>query len=216
MLEVIPAINCAFGDTECVRAKFTIAEEFAKWAHLDIADGRFTANKTWNDPDQFSVFKSQFSKIQFEVHLMVEDVEAEAMRWLDAGAKRIVAHCEACDFALAARLAEEAAKRGAEVMLSSSPETPAERYKEYFPILKAFQVLAVHPGLAGQNFLPLTLDKVKFLRGEMPDAKIEVDGGINLETARLSRAAGADIVASASCIFLSGNPGVVYDELRVI
>ncbi len=216
MLTVIPAINCPFGDMECAEAKLKIADGFAKWIHLDVADGRFTFNKTWGDLRQFPMLKAQVPNMQWEIHLMVEDPEAEAMAWLQTGAARIIVHGEVCNPAMAARLAGEAKKRGAEIMLAMNPETPAERFRGYFPAIRAFQVLAVLPGFAGQKFLPLVVEKIKFLRTEMPDVLLEVDGGINPETARFVKAAGADIIVAASAIFESVDPGKAYNEFTEI
>ena len=213
MLTVIPAINCPLGDTDCVSAKLKIADGFAKWIHLDVADGKFTFNKTWGDLRQFPIFKAQFPNMQWEIHLMVEDPEAEVMAWLQTGVARIIVHGEVCDSAMVGRLSGEAKKRGAELMISLNPETPVDRFLGYAPALRAFQVLAVLPGFAGQKFLPLAVQKIEFLRAEMPDAILEVDGGINYETARLVKAAGANIIVAASAIFESADPGKAYNEL---
>jgi ribulose-phosphate 3-epimerase len=77
-------------------------------------------------------------------------------------------------------------------------------------------VLAVHPGLSGQKFLPVVLEKISFLRQELPDAKIEVDGGITSETARVALAAGANLLVSGSDIFGSPDPEGEYEKLRAI
>ena len=216
MLEVIPAINCAFGDAACVEGKIKLVQPFAKWVHIDVADGKFTFNKTWADIQQFSLFKSQFPNLNFEVHLMVEDPEQVLPVWLASGVARVVVHIETFDAASAARIVELAKNANVQMMFSLNPETPIEAMRPYFPICSAFQVLAVHPGLAGQKFLPLILEKVKTIRAELPDSIIEVDGGINLETAKRSREAGASIIASASCIFESVDPAISYNELKGI
>src|SRR3989344_8461050 len=91
MLNVIPSINCHYGDDECVEKKLRACEEFAESVHLDIADGAFTMGKSWNDV----VFWMKLQpKVKFEVHLMVEHPEREAVKWLEAGASRIVFHIE--------------------------------------------------------------------------------------------------------------------------
>ena len=98
-------------------------------------------------------------------------------------------------------------------MLASNPETPAKKLAPYCEHCKLFQVLAVHPGPASQKFLPLTLAKVRFLRRNVPDAIIEVDGGIIPATARRVAAAGADIAVAGSYIFGSNDPAAAYDDL---
>jgi len=81
---------------------------------------------------------------------------------------------------------------------------------------KHFQVLAVNPGPAGQKFQHQALDKIRFLRSHYPESVIEVDGGINEETAHLARKAGADIVTSASYIFSSDDPAAAYQKLLAV
>ena len=216
MLEVIPAINCAFGDTACAEGKVAIVAPFAKWAHIDVADGKFTYNKTWGDPAAIAKLKTEHPNLNFEIHLMIEDPEQVLPAWFASGVTRVIVHIETFDSASAGRMIEAAKTAGAQIMFALNPETPIENMQPYFRICNEFQALAVHPGLAGQKFLPLVLEKVKFLRAQAPNAVIEVDGGVNLETAKLSREAGATIVASASCVFESVDPAVSYDELREI
>jgi len=211
MIDVIPAINCHRGDSECVRKKILIGQEFAEWVHLDVADGIFTPNKTWSDPQAWRSFGV---KLKLEAHLMLDEPEEVFEDWLEAGAKRLIVHMETVNAALAKAMADVAKRHGAEVMISSNPETPSEKYEPFFQVTKLFQVLAVHPGFAGQKFLPPALDKIKFLRARMPDAAIEVDGGVSPETGRRARAAGADILISADHIFGNGDPRRAYEELK--
>lgn len=91
--------------------------------------------------------------------------------------------------------------------------------EDIVPYLKnfvAFQVLAVEPGPAGQKFLPFATEKVRFIREALPDAIIEVDGGMDLETARRVKDAGADTITSSHYIFDSADPKKAYEELSAI
>lgn len=211
-MEVVPAINCM--DRDCVEEKVAAARRFLPrggWVHLDVADARFTYNRTWANPAQWREIGEGLS---VEVHLMVEEPESAAEAWLQAGAKRIIVHIEtAANIRYIAKRCKEA---GAELMLASNPETPSERFRPYLSTVKSFQVLAVHPGLAGQKFLPMALEKARFLKKETPKTKVEVDGGINLETARLAKEAGADSVAAATFIFGSESPAAAYAMLAGI
>lgn len=101
-------------------------------------------------------------------------------------------------------------------MLAVRPETPAEKLMAYFKKVSEFQVLAVYPGPSGQKFQTLVAKKIKFLRHEMPNATIEVDGGINEETAKLAKSFGADIAVSASYIFNSSDPKEAYEKLSLV
>lgn len=86
-------------------------------------------------------------------------------------------------------------------MLGINSETTVERLLPYLPFIKRFLVLAVHPGPAGQQFLPAALSHIRWIRAKSPDAIIEVDGGINLETARQVKDAGANVLIAASFLF---------------
>ncbi len=208
-MEVIPVINCA--EFECVEKRLKSAEAFAKWVHLDVSDARFTFGKSWADA---SIWSEIGKGVNTEVHLMVEEPEKVVTSWLEAGAKRLIVHVETINEKSFGEIEIAVKKYNAELMLAISPETPVEKLKPYLEKVSEFQVLAVHAGPAGQNFLPLVLDKVRFLRKELPDATIEVDGGINLETAKLVKEAGADIVTTATYVFNSDNPAARYEELR--
>ena len=212
---VIPAINCHREDVGCVKATLETSGGFLKkdgWVHLDVADGIFTFNKTWGDRKAWANMRVPFNT---EVHLMVEHPENYVQPWVAAGAKRLIVHAETITPESLKEILKFAGTR-AEVMISSNPETSTEILEPYIDTVSAFQVLAVHPGLAGQKFLSLTLEKIKFLRREMPNAKIEVDGGMNLETGKLAKAAGADILVAASYIFDSDDPKKAYESLRAI
>ncbi len=211
-MQVIPVINCP--DLHCVHEKVARAKTFLRageFLHLDVTDGAFTFHKTWGDPTEWANMRTPFAP---EVHLMVEHPERYIEPWLAAGAKRFIIHIETVEEGLLKEIAAKCARRGAEVMVSSRPETSTKKLEPYLAHFKMFQVLAVHPGPAAQKFLPLTLEKIKFLRRRVPGAIIEVDGGITPATARRAKVAGADIVVSASHIFGSEDPGAAYEELK--
>lgn len=212
-METIPAINCL--DLDCVEQRLEQAAAFLPrggWVHLDVSDGRFTFNKTWSDPLSWPRVAAKYS-FNLEVHLMCETPELVADSWLRAGAQRLIVQAEMLDQASFKKVLEVTERYGVETMVSLSPETPTEEIRPYFEDSMQFQVLAVSPGLAGQKFLPVALEKVKFLRALKPGARIEVDGGINPETAKAAKEAGADAVAAASYIFWGSDPKGAYEEL---
>jgi ribulose-phosphate 3-epimerase len=213
-MQIIPVLNCL--DRVSAEEKIAAAEKFLKkgdFLHIDVADGVFAFHKTWNDAAGWAALKLPFP---LEVHLMVEHPEAWIAPWLAAGAKRFVIHIETVDEDSLRTIAAACKEGGAELVLSSNPETPVVEFTPYLHNTSRFQVLAVNPGLAGQKFLPLTLEKVKWLKAARPDAIIEMDGGITPETARWVKDAGADIAVSASYIFGSDDPGKAYEELKKI
>jgi ribulose-phosphate 3-epimerase len=223
MLEVYPSINCPHKDFECVRQKVRKSESFAQWIHLDIADARLALSKSWDEPERWGELGT---KLNLEVHLMVEEPEREIEKWLKAGAKRIIVHIEAiskrhpcvpsCDASeLLKKLQSACGKHGVSLMLAILPETPIETLREScFKDIREFQVFAQAVlGPPGQKFLPMTVDRIKLLREMTPDATIEIDGGINLETARAVRVAGANIVIAGSYTLGSPDPKKAYEEL---
>jgi ribulose-phosphate 3-epimerase len=150
----------------------------------------------------------------------VEQPEDHADDWFTAGARRLVVHAETVTHASLRRLLDLADQHHGEIMLSSMPDADPEAVERlahgFDERLTALQVLAVLPGAAGQKFLSEDLEKIMVLRQASPSAIIEVDGGMNPETARLVKTAGADTIVSASYIFGSGDPKKAYEELRKI
>ena len=212
-MEVIPSLNCHFKDSACAKEGARVAEGFSEWIHLDVADGRFTFNKTWGSPAEW---KALNSKLKLEVHLMMEEPEKQIMDWIEAGAERIIVHAETLSAETAEKIEALSKEHAVEMMLAFSPETRLETAREYFKRFSEYQILAVYPGLPNQVFLPIVLEKIRFLRESFPKSNIEVDGGINLETARAVKAAGANILISASHIFKAKDPKAAYEELLAV
>ncbi len=208
-MDVIPSLNCA--DIDTARAILGRFRELGRrgssvWIHLDIADARFTFNRTWGDPLSWPIFGKGFL---LEVHLMVESPEQLVEPWLQAGAKRVIVHIEALEenrfrprseesFPLLYAMRDICAAHEAELILGINADTDITRCTPYLGFIKHFLVLAVQPGLPGQRFLPAARTHVQWLRKEMPHAIIEVDGGVTPEVVAFVREAGADRVVSAS------------------
>jgi ribulose-phosphate 3-epimerase len=198
---VVPVINES--DFKEVLKKIKIAEKFSPWIHFDVADGKFTAHKTWNN---FKDLKNL--KANVEIHLMAESPETIIKDWIEAGVKRIIFHLESMPANLK--------MRNIEMGLAVNPETPAKDLTPNLDKIKFVQILAVAPGVGGQKFQPMVLEKIKFLKKNYPDVMIEVDGGINLENVKSIKEAGADIIAVGSSIFKSPNPQKVFEEFSKI
>ena len=196
---ILPVINCA--DFTCVKAKVEAAKKFlpeGSFLHCDVADGTYTFNKTWANPTEWANLRAPY---QLEVHLMVEHPERVVQAWIAAGVRRFIIHFETITDESLVQIFDLCDPRGVGVALASNPETTVDKIAPYLKHFPMFQVLSVHPGLSGQPFLPLTLEKIKWLRHEYPNAIIEVDGGINAQTARDAKAAGADMIVSSNYIF---------------
>jgi ribulose-phosphate 3-epimerase len=225
-LEVCVVINCPVHEGESAGKKLRAAEGFADWIHLDIADGVFTFGKSWGDPDLWRQLDPS-ENIKLEVHLMVEHPELAVPAWIEAGAKRIIVHyeafpkrgknVEALRRAAFADIIERAHHAGVQVMLALNPETTLEVASPHLAHFGHFQVFSqAHPGPSGQAFLKSVLPKISALRAQFPNATIEVDGGINLESAKLAVRAGANVLVSGSYILEGENPGARYHELKSI
>ncbi|MBI5220401.1 MAG: hypothetical protein HY978_01005 [Candidatus Liptonbacteria bacterium] len=214
MTEIVPSINCAPGELSCVTNKVRAAERFTTWVHLDIADGIFTHHRSWNEPGRWRDLETD---LNLEVHLMVAEAGKEIGKWLWAGARRVIVHVETMvnPEQDAMKLLATCASHGAELVLSSNPETPAAKLLPFLSKFSAFHCLAVHPGPSGQSFLPLVLEKVKWLRQEAPDKSIEVDGGLGPTTTRRVIDAGADRLVFGAYIWNRPDPAVAYKELQI-
>lgn len=226
MADIIPVINCAESEEalRTLRAAEILRPSGASWVHLDVADGRFTFHKTWNDP---ATVRNIRGEMKWEVHLMVEEPEKIADEWLEAGAARLVVHYESIfdphlrfhkinPALVLDEIREKCRMHGAEFMLALNPETRVDTVLAAAPGVKHFQILAVHPGLPGQSFLPLSLEKISFLRRQVPDAIIEVDGGVNPDTVARAQVAGANIFATGTYLWTSGDPTRAFLELRAL
>ncbi len=226
-MTVIPAINAAtFAQAREQFAKILAlyahlpAEEFMHdgWVHIDVADGTFTANRTWDSPEELRKLTTEnlhSATVKVEVHLMVKHPETSIEAWLKAGVRRIIVQAEcAQNFDTLREMVCD--RHGAELMVSVAPETDPETLAPHLPLLSYMQVLAVVPGLAGQRFDERAVGTIKFLRARAPHVMIEVDGGINPDTARRCKEAGADIAVSASYILTHPDPYEAYRQLRAI
>jgi ribulose-phosphate 3-epimerase len=213
-MNVIPVINCP--DVDCVRKKIEIAKTFLQEGdllHLDVTDGSFATHRTWADPLEWVTLKSPFG---LEVHLMVDYPEQYIDNWLTAGARRLIVHAESLNAQSLHEILGAGRQRGAEIMLSSKPESDIEDIEHYLKHFKSFQVLAVQPGPAGQTYLSFIDDKIRFLREEFPNATIEVDGGMSPLTVWRVKELGADTIVSSSYIFDNADPKKAYEELKAI
>ena len=206
-IKIIPAINAK--TLKELKEKIKLVRPYANWVHLDVADGVFTPNITWRNPKD--LLKTKFP-LKFEVHLMVDSVDEKINRWLVPPVKRIIFHLESAKNPAA--IIERIKKAKKEVGVSINPETAVLKLKPYLGKVKFFQVLGVNPGKAGQKFQRKVLKKVRWLRKNCKDCRIEGDGGMKVGVAREMAKAGADKIASASAIF--GKPDIkkAVEELK--
>lgn len=180
-------------------------ESKAKWIHFDVMDGHFVDNLTFG-PDILKGMK-KISNHVFDVHLMVTRPDLFAPVFIAAGANILTFHYEAIEGDKIGHLIDEIHNLNCKVGLSIVPQTPIEVLYPFLENIDLVLVMAVKPGFGGQSFDPMALDKIKWLNDykikHNASFLIEVDGGINKETAKLVKAAGAQVLVSGSYIFNS-------------
>ena len=177
----------------------------ADMIHVDVMDGHFVPNLTIGPP----VIKAlrKYTKLPFDVHLMISPVHKYIKNFSDAGSDIITIHPEATE-----NLKDSIdliKNLGKKVGISLNPDTPIDKIVKYLNEINLVLVMTVHPGFGGQKFISKVLDKIKNLKKIKDeknfDFKIEVDGGINFENNKLVIAAGADILVSGTTIFRDNN-----------
>jgi ribulose-phosphate 3-epimerase len=169
--------------------------------HIDVMDGHFVPNITMGPPIIKMVRKC--TKLPFDVHLMISPVEKYIKAFADAGSDIITIHPEATDNLK--RAVGTIKSFGKKAGVSLNPKTPISALIDVINDIDLILIMSVNPGFAGQSFMSEVLPKVTELRKIINDKKlkidIEIDGGINFETAPLAVKAGANILVSGTTIF---------------
>ena len=169
--------------------------------HIDVMDGHFVPNITMGPPIIKQIRKC--TKLPFDVHLMISPVEKYIKAFADAGSDIITLHPEATDNLK--RAVQTVKSFGKKAGVSLNPKTPISALMDVINDIDLILIMSVNPGFAGQSFMSEVLPKVTELRKMINDKKlkidIEIDGGINFETATLAVKAGANILVSGTTIF---------------
>ena len=184
------------------------------WLHCDIMDHHFVPNLTFGP--LLVAAARKLTRATLDVHLMVERPWLMVDGFREAGADHITVHLEAC------RETREVLRQiratGAKAGLAIKPGTPYAAAAPYLPDLDLLLVMTVEPGFGGQAFMPEMMEKVTAARDERAKKKldfvIEVDGGIAESTARIARAAGADVFVAGHAVFRAPDPRAALAALR--
>jgi ribulose-phosphate 3-epimerase len=173
----------------------------AEMVHVDVMDGHFVPNITFGPPVIKKIRK--YSTIPFDVHLMIAPVHKYIKDFADAGADIITVHPEATDNLV--QTIELIKSLGKKAGVSLNPKTTLDSILPVLHLVDLVLVMSVNPGFGGQKFMPEVLSKVKELRAKIDQEKlnidIEIDGGIDFETAKLAKDAGVDILVSGTTLF---------------
>ena len=196
-IEVVPSILSA----DFARLDEEIAEitrTGVKIVHLDVMDGHFVPNITIGPPVIAKLRK--ISKLVFDAHLMISDPVKYAEPFARAGADHITFHIETTDDPKS--LVEKLHQLGCTAGICLNPETPVEAIEAVAPLCEMILVMTVHPGFGGQAFMPEAAKRIARVRELVgPDIRIEVDGGIDAQTAPKVVSYGADTLVAGNAIF---------------
>ncbi|MDE1970499.1 MAG: hypothetical protein KGI50_02895 [Patescibacteria group bacterium] len=209
-MQVIPAINAA--TFEGVQEQLAFVKqnipEHKGFVHLDVTDGFYSTYPLWNNPYDLSRVSDRSI---FEVHLMIRNPEKTIDSWLQPCVGRIIVQSDAVSDPN--ELLNKCTAKHIQFGISFAPHASIENFIFPRTPMDLVQVLAVHPGAAGQKFGEEALQKIHALRKMFPSGILEVDGGMTPETAKRIQEAGADTIVSASYIMKSSNPREAYQEL---
>jgi ribulose-phosphate 3-epimerase len=193
----------------------SIEEAGADWVHIDVMDGHYVPNLTFGPPIISAV--RGVTELTFDVHLMIERPELSLHDYIAAGADRITVHAEACTHLHRTLYAIKEAGLPAGVALN--PATPVSVLESVLDDVDMVLIMTVNPGFGGQSFIPYSTNKLRQLRSmlaarELSHVDVQVDGGVNAQTAKLVREAGANVLVAGNAVFTADDRTKAIADLR--
>ena len=198
---------------------FGLEKAKTDYFHIDVMDGKFVKNDTYNTMLNLSSYIKRISNLPMDVHLMVEDVTKGINDFLSIEPNIITFHLEACKnedevFECINLIKENNSKVG----ISIKPNTPIENVYKFLPFVHMCLVMTVEPGKGGQTLLSEMVDKIKELKKYVDENNLEIDieadGGINLNTCDVVKNAGANILVSGTAILMAKDYKEIINELK--
>ena len=213
MIKIAPSILSAdFANLERDIRRISAAD----YVHVDVMDGLFVPNITIGIPVVKAIRPT--TTLPLDVHLMIERPVRYVEAFCKAGADILTVHVEA-DIPENIRAAlEKTRAMGVRAALSVKPNTRAEAVLPYLELCDLILVMTVEPGFGGQSFMHDMMPKLKTIRGWLdeknPDCELEVDGGVNEQTAKICRANGANVLVAGSAWFKSPDPAAFARAIK--
>ena len=184
----------------------------ADWIHCDIMDGHFVDNISFG-PEIVGIVR-RLTSLPLDVHLMIEHADHYVPRFVKAGANSITVHVEPEAKHDVAKTLQQIRDSGCRAGITLNPETPFDLIEPFLHKIDILLIMTVHPGFGGQPFRADQMHKVKRARSLNGKIDIEVDGGINAKTAKLSIENGANVLVAGTAIFRSNDYAKAIRELR--
>ena len=209
MIKVAPSLLAANFATLAQEVK-RMEEAGADLFHVDVMDGHFVPNLTIGPMIVQAIRES--TSLPLDVHLMIKEPEKFVERFAKAGSNGLTIHVEASGKQTPSLL-RKIRSMGLKAGLALSPDTPLAKAVPFLSQVDLVLLMTVHPGFGGQSFIPSVLPKISQLR-ELFKGDIEVDGGINAQTAKEAVSKGANVLVAGTYLFRAPDPKEAIQNLR--
>ena len=200
-----------------IKTFYNIEEAETNYFHIDLMDGRFVKQENLKQMKEYATTIKHISNLPLDVHFMVENIKDIIDDYIELQPNIMTFHIEASK-ENTTNIISYVKEQGIKVGLAISPKTQIKEIEEYLPYIHLVLVMTVEPGLGGQKLLPETIKKIEeinyYREKNNIDFEIEVDGGINAETASLVKNAGADILVAGSAILQSKDYKQMIADLK--